>query len=166
MPARVAILCPENCQCEKAGYIVRCDGPSLTAVPLIHLTDVRVLRLDKNNITLLERDRFVSRGLTELEILIVSNCVLRTIELGAFNGLTKLTELSINVNKIREIISGTFEDMMSLKILDLRYNGIEHLDRHLFVRLVNLRSVILLGNKLQYLHPDTFLWLPNLQSQL
>ena len=90
LPARVAILCPEECRCDPEEYHVICYNTLLTTVPLIRLTDVRVLAL-RHNITLFERDSFVSRGLNELEILQVGWCELRTIELGAFNGLTKLT---------------------------------------------------------------------------
>jgi hypothetical protein len=89
VPVRVAVLCREECWCDIGVFHVSCRGPSLNAVPLI-LTDVRILSLDNNNITLLERDGFVTRGLTELEILDVSYSGLRTIELGAFSGLTKL----------------------------------------------------------------------------
>jgi len=34
LPTRVSILCPEGCECRKGGYIVICNGPSLTAPPL------------------------------------------------------------------------------------------------------------------------------------
>jgi hypothetical protein len=38
--------------------------------------------------------------MTEMEVLSVWNCGLRTIELGAFNGLTKLIKLSVRTNEI------------------------------------------------------------------
>ena len=89
VPAKVEILCPEGCRCDTGGYFVECDGTSLKSVPLIHLTDVRVLGLFSNEITSLENDSFFS--LTELDRLYIPKCGLRTINLGAFNGLTKLT---------------------------------------------------------------------------
>ena len=163
MPARVAILCPEECLCDPGGCQVSCDDPSVTAVSLIHLTNVRDLRLYYNNITLFERDCFVSRGLTELEILLVFRCGLRTIELGAFNGLAKLTHLLMYDNEISEIIPGTFENMSNLEGLFFGNNGLEHLDSDVFSGLFNLKHIDLEHNKLQHLHPDTFLGLPNLQ---
>ncbi len=90
----MAVLCPEECQCDPGGYQVTCDSSSLTAVPSNSLTGVQALNITDNNITLLERDIFVSRGLTELEVLRVQQCGLSTIELGAFKGLTELTDLS------------------------------------------------------------------------
>ena len=160
LPARVSILCPEGCESKK-GYIIICNGPSLTAPPLIRLTNTRVLLLRRNEIRLLERDRFVS--LTELEILSLLECRKVTIELGAFNGLTKLAELLVGCNKASKIKPGTFENMMSLKKLVLRYNRIEHLNSDVFSGLVYIKTIDLTATKLQFLHPDTFLGLPKLQ---
>ena len=161
VPARVAILCPKECQCDTGGYFVSCSVSSINPLPLIHLTDVGVLWIYKNNITLLKKDSFIS--LTELEELYVVSCGLRTIELGAFNGLTKLTGLYIAFNEITEIIPGTFENMNSLQILGFYDNRVKHLDNDVFSGLVNLRRVIFSGKELQYLHSDTFLRLPNFQ---
>jgi hypothetical protein len=65
VPARVATLCPEGCTRDTGGYDVDCDDASLTAVPLIHLKDIRELWLNYNEIMLLENDSFIS--LTELQ---------------------------------------------------------------------------------------------------
>jgi len=162
VPARVAVLCPEECQCDPGGYFVHCSGTSLNPAPLIHLRGVRFLRLFINKIKFFEKDSFVS--LSELENLHVLFCELRRIELGAFNGLTNLIELVLRYNKIREISPGTFENMNSLEYLDLVNNRIQHLDSAVFSGLVKLKKIHLQRNKLQYLQPDTFLLLPNLQE--
>jgi hypothetical protein len=161
VPARVAMLCPEACWCDPGGIHVSCNGTSLNPIPLIHLTDVRVLFLIDNNITLLERDTFVS--VSELYILFINHCGLRTIEVRAFNWLSKLTALSITDNEITEIIPGTFQNMNSLEILSLINNRLEHLDRDVFSGLVNLQRLIVDDNNLHYVHPDTFLSIPNPQ---
>ena len=162
VPARVAILCPEECHCDTGGYFVECVGTSLNPIPLIHLTDVRVLWLLRNKIIFLETDSFVS--ITELEVLAISWCELRTIELGAFNGLTKLTKLTIQHNDISEILPGTFGSMKSLQFLSLNNNRLKHVENALFIGLVNLNHIELGGNKLRNFHPDTFLGLPKLQE--
>ena len=162
MPARVRILCPEECECDPGGYQLRCSGTSLNSDPLIHLTAVRVLTLSEYNITLLKKDSFVS--LTELELLFVWKCGLRTIEYGAFHGLTKVTVLSIWSNEISEIIPGTFENMKNLEYLSLDGNRFEYFHSDVFRGLDNLNYMDLSENKLQYLHPDTFLLLPKLQQ--
>ena len=162
VPARVAELCPEECWCDTAGYYVECVGTSLNAVPLIYLTNVRYLSLERNNITLLHKDCFVS--LSELEILTVFKSELRKIEVGAFNGLTKLRVLSIQRTEVSEIFKGTFENMKSLEYVSLWNNKLQHVDFDVFRELVNATYIGLTGNKLQYVHPDTFVWLPNLKT--
>ena len=161
VPARVAMLCPEKCQCDTGGYHVTCKFLSVNPVPLIHLKNVQVLRLSNNEIKLLEKESFVS--MTELLLLDVIWCGLITINLGAFNGLTKLTELSMQGNNISELLPGTFENMKRLEYLDLSYNGIEYLDSGLLSGLINLKYMHLSKNKLKYLHPNTFLGLPNVK---
>ena len=162
MPTRWAIVCPEGCGCDTGDYYVKCHKTSFTTVPLISVKEARKLRLDQNNLTLLERDSFVP--LTELEILQLHKCGLTAIELGAFNGLKKLKELSIWNNELSGIIPGTFESMSSLVLLDLGSNRLEYLDIDVFSGLVKLIYIYLEENKLQYLHPDTFLGLPNLRN--
>jgi hypothetical protein len=159
----VATLCPKECQCDPGDNEVTCYGTSLTSVPLIRLPDVRELGLYNNNISIIERGCFVSRGLTGLEKLSIWNCGLKTIHLGAFSGLTNLTFMDINSNEISEIIPGTFVDVRNLEFLDLGNNGIQLLNNGVFRGLLNLIFINLSGNKLQYLHPDSFLGIPNFQ---
>ena len=154
VPVKVAMLCPEKCQCNTAGgHFIYCYGRSLNPLPLIHLTNVRILSFFGNNITLLEMDSYVS--LTELESLDINACRLKTIDLGAFNGPTPLTKLSIRHNKISEIIPGTFENLNSLEYLNIEGNRIEHLDSDVFSGLFNLKHVDFSHNQMLYLHPDT-----------
>jgi len=162
LPARVATLCPEGCRCDIGGYDVDCDNTSITSVPIINLTDVRLLSISENNMSFFEKDSFVS--LTHLETLLAQNCGLTTIELGAFNGLTMLTGLYISYNEISEIKPGIFESMNCLEYLDLGYNRLVNLDSGVFSGLDKLTSINLGGNKLKFLHPDTFSGLRKLQS--
>jgi Leucine-rich repeat (LRR) protein len=163
VPARLAILCPERCTCDTLGYYVECSDSSLTNIPLIFPTYVGSLLLDVNNITSLQKDSFISRGLTELERLGVWRCGLETIELGTFNGLAKLTHLSMMFNEISEIIPRTFENMSSLKFLDFAYNRLQYLEVDVFVGLVEVLYINLKGNELRFVHPDLFVGLPNLK---
>ena len=150
--------------CDAGGYYVDCSSSALKGIPTIFPTNVRGLLLDNNGITLLEKDSFVSRRLTNLENLQADFCQIGTIELGAFNGLTNLAYLSVRGNKISKIKPGTFEKMKSLRYLNLDRNRIEHLDVDVFSGLVNLEIVFLAKNKLQRLHPDTFVGLLKFQS--
>ena len=166
LPAVVAIECPVGCRCETQGIYINCSGSGLESIPLTFPTHVRILTIDGNNITCLEKNSFVSRRLVTLEILKADFCKLREIELGAFNGLEILTNLSLESNEIGKIIPGTFEMLSGLEYLYLDYNKIEHLGSDVFCGLVNLIHIGLEGNKLHHLHPDTFLGLPKFQSLL
>jgi len=161
VPARVAILCPEECNCTTGGYSVTCKFLSVKHIPLIHPTNVRQLWLYENNITTLEKDSFVS--MTELDLLYILGGRLRTIELGAFNGITKLTVFIMQRNEIFELLPGTFENMKKLKYLDLSNNKLQHVDSDLLSGMFNLKYVDFSANKLQTLHPNIFLGLPNLK---
>jgi Leucine-rich repeat (LRR) protein len=163
VPARVAILCPERCRCDTLGYYVNCEDSSLSNIPLIFPTYVGELVLYNNTITFLEKDSFISRRLTELELLFVLDCQLQTIELGAFNGLTKLTHLSMSINEISEIIPRTFEKMICLGKLEISDNRTEHLAVDVFSGLIYLTYIGLRGNKLHYLHPYLFVGLHHLE---
>jgi hypothetical protein len=104
--AKVAILCPQECWCDKGGYCAQCYGPTLTRVSPLLLPNARQLGLFNHQVTLLETDSFFL--LTGLEIFYLCGGELRTILLGAFDGLTKLKQLSMSSNKISEVIPGTF----------------------------------------------------------
>jgi Leucine-rich repeat (LRR) protein len=160
----MVVLCPEDCWCDKAGIRVACYGLSLKHIPLHIPIHVNFLTLNWCNITSLEEDSFISRGLTDIKYLRVKYCGLETIDFGAFNGLTKLRKLSMSGNKISEIIPRTFEKMSLLQELDLTNNRLQYLEVDVFVGLVNVRYLYLNGNKLQYVHPDLFVGLPNLKE--
>jgi len=81
-PTRVAILCLEECWCDPEGYHEDYLGSSLNSVPLILPTNTRRLALNDSRITSLEKEAFVSRGLTKLEEFVSTFVRIATIELG------------------------------------------------------------------------------------
>jgi hypothetical protein len=76
----------------------------------------------------LEKDRFISSGLTELEGISVNDCEMERVNLRAFSGLRNLALLSVCGNTLGEIKPGTFETMYSLEYLVLVDNITEHLE--------------------------------------
>ena len=163
VPIRVKKLCPEECWCDAGGYVVDCSGKALHSIPSIYLTQVQELILIDNNITCLEKDSFISKGMIELYVLVLHRCRLQTIELGAFNGLTSLMILSMRGNGIGEIKRRSFENMRGLVYLGLNDNKIKHLDFGVFSGLINLQHINLEGNEILKLHPDIFVGLPKLE---
>jgi len=161
LPARVDTLCPKECWCHHLGTFVTCSLSS--SIPLVFPTNARGLFLINGNVTSLKKDTFDSRGLNDLFTLIITNCQVETLEVGAFNGFKELKSLGLSHNNISEIIPRTFEDMSSLYHLYLADNIIEYLEVGVFCGLDNLVHINLGGNLLQNLHPDLFLVLYNLQ---
>jgi hypothetical protein len=76
----------------------------------------------------LEKDRFISSGLTELEGISVNKYERERVNLREFNGLRKLALLSVCGNKLREITPGTFETINSLECMVLVDNITERLE--------------------------------------
>jgi hypothetical protein len=76
----------------------------------------------------LEKDRFISSKLNDLEEISVNDCEIETIKLGTFSGLRKLALLSVCGNTSREITPRTIEEMNRLAFLMLVDNIIEHLE--------------------------------------
>jgi len=108
LPTRVAITFPEGCVCETVGYYVNCSSSTFNSISLIYPTNVQELVLYRNSITSLEKDRFISSGLTEPEEISFNDCEIETINLRAFSGLRKLALLWICGNRLREITPRTF----------------------------------------------------------
>jgi len=67
--------------------------------------------LDSNSIACLEKDRFISSRLTELQGISVNDCEMETVKLRAFSGLRKLALLSVCGNKLCETEQRTFGKM-------------------------------------------------------
>jgi len=84
--------------------------------------------LGGNSITFLEKDRFISSRLTELEEISVNDCVMETVKLRTFSGLRKLALLSVCGNKLCEITQHTFQKMNRHAYLVLVDNIIECLE--------------------------------------
>jgi len=116
---------------------------------------------------MLEKDSFVS--MSELNILEINECGLRTVELGAFNGLRELTVLEMHHNEISDILPGTFEYMNCLEYLDLSYNRIKHLNSAVFSGLepfnllTKLKRLLMNVNEITEILPGTFENMSNLE---
>ena len=76
----------------------------------------------------MEKDRFISSRLTELEEISINDCEMETVKLRAFSGLRKLALLSVCGNKLCEITQCTFEKMNRHAYLVLVDNVIERLE--------------------------------------
>jgi hypothetical protein len=117
-PTRLAIHYPVECWYDPGGYHVACSISSLNNIPLIFPTNARKLLLDSNSITSLEKDRFISSKLNDLEEISINDCEIERVKLKAFSGLRKLALPSMCGNTLREITPRTIEKILVDNIIE------------------------------------------------
>lgn len=161
---RTSIQCPSECWCDPGRRTADCSNASLKDIPQSFHDDIRDLRLDHNNISVLRKDVFTSAGLHLLEILSICHTGLIVMESGAFRGLPRLEQLHLHNNLIRTLEPGTFANMTNLRGLHLANNRIQTLQPGLFTDLINLNYISLESNFIQLLQADVFLGLTKLRN--
>lgn len=88
----------------------------------IHLRNLQNLRLDHNNLSII--DQF------------------------AFQGLHQLKTLNLSFNYISELSPSLFDDLCNLTFLSLTHNKLKHLPHGIFTNLLNLHTLIIRQNNL------------------
>ncbi|CAG08296.1 unnamed protein product [Tetraodon nigroviridis] len=109
------LVCPEKCRCE--GTVVDCSNLKLTRVPPHipeHTTD---LRLNDNEIVVLEAAG-IFKKLPNLKKINLSNNKLRDIREGAFDGASGVLELLLTGNKLTGLQGRMFRGLNGLKTLN------------------------------------------------
>lgn len=161
---RTSIQCPSECWCDPGRRSADCSNASFEDIPRSFREDIRDLRMDHNNISILQNDAFKSVGLCFLEIISVCYTGLSLIEPGAFRGLPKLEQLHLHNNWINRLQPGTFANLTNLRGLHLANNRIRRLEPGLFTDLINLDYISLESNLIQHLEADMFLGLTKLRN--
>ncbi|GFG34947.1 hypothetical protein Cfor_10662, partial [Coptotermes formosanus] len=161
---RTSIQCPSECWCDPGRRTADCSNASFEDIPRSFHEDIRDLRMDHNNITILKIDAFSSVGLYFLETISVCHTGLTMIEPGAFRGLPKLEQLHLHNNWISRLQPGTFTNLTNLRGLHLANNRIRSLESGLFTDLINLDYISLESNLIQQLEADVFLGLARLRN--
>uniref|UniRef100_A0A3B5M6K6 Uncharacterized protein n=1 Tax=Xiphophorus couchianus TaxID=32473 RepID=A0A3B5M6K6_9TELE len=137
------LVCPERCRCE--GTVVDCSNLKLTRIPPHipeHTTD---LRLNDNEISVLEAAG-TFRKLPNLKKINLSNNKLRDLREGAFDGSAGVLELLLTGNKLTALQGRMFRGLSGLKTLWLMLtNSLTLLDDVMF-RAVMADSANLLSN--------------------
>lgn len=125
---------------------------------------LRFLLIKKMGIESLELIQ--TESLRELEILNISDNIIRVLNKGNFSQLVNLNILDLSDNFISYISPDVFEGLGKLEILAMRSaidlnNGIEN---DMFKGLINLKELYLTENELKYIHKDAFIHLPELRA--
>uniref|UniRef100_A0A672MSB6 Slit homolog 3 protein-like n=1 Tax=Sinocyclocheilus grahami TaxID=75366 RepID=A0A672MSB6_SINGR len=150
------LVCPERCRCE--GTVVDCSNLKLTKTPPHlpeHTTD---LRLNDNEISVLEATGAFKK-LPNLRKINLSNNKLRDIREGAFDGAGGVLELLLTGNKLQSVISPTFK-----LIFHSLLNQISCVDNATFTGLSSVRLLSLYDNRISTIAPGAFNTLHSLST--
>uniref|UniRef100_A0A668A4S2 Slit homolog 3 (Drosophila) n=1 Tax=Myripristis murdjan TaxID=586833 RepID=A0A668A4S2_9TELE len=155
------LVCPEKCRCE--GTVVDCSNLKLTRLPPHipeHTTD---LRLNDNEIAVLEATGTFKK-LPNLKKINLSNNKLRDIREGAFDGAGGVLELLLTGNKLTGLQGRMFRGLTGLKTLMLRSNQISCIDNGTFTGLSSVRLLSLYDNRISSIAPGAFSTLHSLST--
>uniref|UniRef100_A0A672MUH1 Slit homolog 3 protein-like n=1 Tax=Sinocyclocheilus grahami TaxID=75366 RepID=A0A672MUH1_SINGR len=155
------LVCPERCRCE--GTVVDCSNLKLTKTPPHlpeHTTD---LRLNDNEISVLEATGAFKK-LPNLRKINLSNNKLRDIREGAFDGAGGVLELLLTGNKLQSVSGRMFKGLSGLKTLTLRSNQISCVDNATFTGLSSVRLLSLYDNRISTIAPGAFNTLHSLST--
>ncbi|KAJ3587211.1 hypothetical protein NHX12_010809 [Muraenolepis orangiensis] len=155
------LVCPERCRCE--GTVVDCSNLKLTNVPQHipeHTTD---LRLNDNDIGVLEATGMFKK-LPNLKKINLSNNKLRDIREGAFDGAGGVLELLLTGNKLTGLQGRMFRGLIGLKTMMLRSNQISCIDNATFTGLSSVRLLSLYDNRISSIAPGAFATLHSLST--
>ena len=139
-----------------------CDNKRITKVPQDVDHDIKVFRLQQNQITVLTDNEF-ERYPSLQEIYLTGNRIDTLYDL-AFKGLENLQVLDLERNELKDVPSGTFKYIPFLRILRLKSNQIHSILEDSFKALTKLEQIDLENCYISYIHPKAFLGLEQLDE--
>uniref|UniRef100_A0A7N8XF14 Slit homolog 1b (Drosophila) n=1 Tax=Mastacembelus armatus TaxID=205130 RepID=A0A7N8XF14_9TELE len=154
-------VCPAKCRCE--ANVVDCSNLRLTKFPEHLPSSTEELRLNNNDLSVLEATR-AFKGLSQLKKINLSNNKISEIEDGAFEGASSVVELHLTANHLESVRGSMFRGMEGLRMLMLRNNRISCIHNGSFTGLTNVRLLSLYDNQLSTILPGAFDTLPNLST--
>ncbi|PSN37082.1 hypothetical protein C0J52_26108 [Blattella germanica] len=147
--------CPNKCYCSR--YKTFCQVANLHSVPRGFPHSTELLRIEKDEIVLLNETTFLDPGLINLKTLQLINIRLSKVERSTFISLKSLESLTISLNdKLTELESKIFCFLYNLHTLDLSNNALSTLKDGVFTDLNQLRHLNLSHNRIQYIHLKMF----------
>uniref|UniRef100_A0AAY5KYN0 Slit homolog 2 (Drosophila) n=1 Tax=Esox lucius TaxID=8010 RepID=A0AAY5KYN0_ESOLU len=147
------LACPEKCRCE--GSMVDCSNQKLTRIPEHIPLYTQELRLNNNEITVLEATG-VFKKLPQLKKINLSNNRISDIEEAAFEGAIGVSELVLTSNRLENIHQRMFLGLTGLRTLMLRSNRINCVSNSSFVGLSSVRLLSLYDNLITSMTPGAF----------
>ncbi|KFW66546.1 Slit 1 protein, partial [Pygoscelis adeliae] len=155
------VICPPKCRCESS--VVECSNLKLTKIPERIPQSTAELRLNNNEISVLEATG-IFKKLPHLKKINLSNNKVSEIEDGAFEGASSVSELHLTVNQLESVRSGMFRGLDGLRTLMLRNNRISCIHNDSFTGLRNVRLLSLYDNQISTIAPGAFDTLQSLST--
>ncbi|XP_010211760.1 PREDICTED: slit homolog 1 protein [Tinamus guttatus] len=155
------VVCPPKCRCESG--VVECSNLKLTKIPERIPQSTAELRLNNNEISVLEATG-IFKKLPHLKKINLSNNKVSEIEDGAFEGAASVSELHLTVNQLESVRSGMFRGLDGLRTLMLRNNRISCIHNDSFTGLRNVRLLSLYDNQISTITPGAFDTLQSLST--
>ncbi|KAJ9587709.1 hypothetical protein L9F63_018860 [Diploptera punctata] len=140
-----------------------CIGQRISTIETGVPSNVQILDVSNNTISLLERRIFKVLGMTSLYKLQLQFNRISVIDLHAFEGVTQLRILDLSFNHLYYILSATFEDTPHLRHLYLQGNRIKFYDGPI-LNIPTLQILDISGCQIDHIKSNSFLELPSLQS--
>uniref|UniRef100_G3UKJ5 Slit guidance ligand 3 n=1 Tax=Loxodonta africana TaxID=9785 RepID=G3UKJ5_LOXAF len=155
------LVCPEKCRCE--GTIVDCANQKLARIPS-HLPEyVTDLRLNDNDISVLEATG-IFKKLPNLRKINLSNNKIKEVREGAFDGAASVQELMLTGNQLETVHGRMFRGLSGLKTLMLRSNLVSCVSNDTFAGLTSVRLLSLYDNRITTITPGAFTTLVSLST--
>ncbi|KAG8135734.1 hypothetical protein E2320_008724, partial [Naja naja] len=155
------VVCPAKCRCE--ANVVECSNLRLTKIPERLPQATAELRLNNNEITVVEATG-IFKKLPHLKKINLSNNKVSEIEDGAFEGAASVSELHLTANQLESVRSSMFRGLDGLRTLMLRNNRINCIHNDSFTGLRNVRLLSLYDNQISIISPGAFDTLQSLST--
>ncbi|XP_069826757.1 slit homolog 3 protein [Dendropsophus ebraccatus] len=155
------LVCPEKCRCE--GTIVDCANQKLTRIPSYLPEYTTDLRLNDNEISVLEATG-IFKKLPNLRKINLSNNKIKDIREGVFDGAAGVQELMLTGNLLESVQGRMFKGLVGLKTLMLRSNLMTCINNDTFTGLSSVRLLSLYDNRITTITPGAFNTLVSLST--
>lgn len=154
--------CPTTCTCNQQNEVT-CSGGSITTIVTTLESTTTQLEIVSTTVKFLSPTDFRGITATNLQILILRNSYIETINDNTFEGLTNLIQLNLTQNSIGVLQPNAFVGLSKLQTLDLSTNSISSLADQ-FLPLIQLQTLDLSENSLTDISSGVFRMLTHLRT--
>ncbi|XP_019868670.1 leucine-rich repeat-containing G-protein coupled receptor 4-like [Aethina tumida] len=115
---------------------------------------VTAITISNQNITHL--GEYSVRNMAYINEIIIENCVLQSIEAGAFSNLPKLSKITLGFSELKDVAIDVFNVLENLQEIRIHNTDLDTIDKESFANMPLLRKFSSDINKLEYYDKDWF----------